>query len=71
MAGGAYADGLFILISEKDQPLVKDKRLCAKTVLVNEAAYDMVPFLQARYPSIFFLRAKDIPEHYNVPHPLE
>jgi hypothetical protein len=63
-AGGAYKDGLFVLLSEKGKPLVLDGNLRIAAVAVNEAAYPIVAFLESRYPEIRFVRADGLGEFF-------
>lgn len=61
-AGGAYRDGLFVLLSHRDSLLAdaaNPGQIAVMSVLVNEAGYGLIPYLRARYPHIAFVRGDE------------
>lgn len=60
VAGEAYRDGSFILMSGKGKELTKDG---IEFVIVNDAYYDIIDDLAAKFPHINFLRADTAAEN--------
>lgn len=63
IAGGhAYRDGSFIVVGEKGK-LIADSGI--KHVIVNDAYYNILKELQAKFPQYNFVKAVDAPEYFS------
>ena len=60
--GCAYRDGSFILVSGKGKKLINDG---IEHVIVNDAYYNIIEDLAAKFPKIHFVKAENAAEYFN------
>lgn len=60
--GCAYRDGSFIIVSDKGKTLIDDG---IKHVIVNDAYYNIIDDLAAKFPHVNFVKAENAAQYFN------